>query len=596
MRKIKFEEKYNNKEIATLLRKVAAVYILTEENRFKIIAYQKAADTIENLSRNLFDLWQEGRLKEISGIGASLTSYLDEYFKKGYCRHFDEVLKKIPSSVFVLMDIPGIGPKKAFLLVKALKMFDEKTVIFDLKNACLSGKVAQIEGFGEKSQSQILKAIKLFEKRKEKLPRMVLPYAFSLAKEIIDYLKKNPLVKEAEALGSLRRFAPTVGDIDILVKTDEEKKIIDYFIHFPKAIKVDNAGEKKASIVMSSNIRVDLRVCDEKSYGAMLQYFTGSKAHNIKLREYALKKGYSLSEYGIKDLKTKKNYHFEKEEDFYQFLGLAYIPPELREGTNEIELAENKKIPKLVTLSQIKGDLHIHSSFDLKPSHDLGEASFLEIAEFGKSLGYSYVGFSDHNPKFGGDLSEKEIVEILKKRKQVIDESLKNIGIGYFIGLEVDILPDGGLSLPKEAVFYVDYLIVSIHSSFFQEKTKMTKRILKALDFAKVKILGHPTGRLLGKREEIDVFWEEVFEKAKNKNIALEINAWPLRLDLPDILVRQAKNFGVKFIINTDAHSLKEMEGMFYGVSVARRGWLEKDDVLNTFEYEEFKKWLKSGE
>jgi len=594
MKKIKFEEKYSNKEIATLLRKVAAVYLLTSENRFKIIAYQKAADTIENLSRNLFDLWQEGKLNEVSGIGTSLASYLDEYFKEGYCRHFDEVLKKIPSSVFVLMEIPGIGPKKAFTLVKALKLFDEKTVVLDLKKACLSGEVSKIEGFGEKSQSQILKAIEIFEKRKEKPPRMVLPYAFSLAKEIIEYLKKNPLVKEVEALGSLRRFAPTIGDIDILVKTSDEKKVIDYFTQFPKAKKVDNAGEKKASIIVFSDIRIDLRVCDEKSYGAMLHYFTGSKAHNIKLREYALKKGYSLSEYGIKDLKTKKFYQFEKEEDFYQFLGLVYIPPELREGVNEIELSKNKKIPKLLTLSQIKGDLHLHSSFDLKPSHDLGEASFFEIAQFGKNLGYYYIGFSDHNPKFGGDLSEKEIVEILKKRKKLIEESLKSFDIGYFIGLEVDILPDGGLSLPKEAVFYVDYLIASIHSGFSYEKTKMTKRILKALDFSKVKILGHPTRRLLGKREEIDVFWEEVFEKAKKKNIALEINAWPLRLDLPDILVRQAKNFGVKFIINTDAHSLKEMEGMFYGVSVARRDFLEKDDVLNTQEFDKLEAWLKS--
>jgi len=596
MKKIKFEEKYSNKEIASLLKKIATVYFLTGENRFKIIAYQKAAESIENLSRNVFDLWEEGRLKEVSGIGYSIASYLDEYFRTGYCSHFDKILKKIPSSVFVLMNISGIGPKKAFRLVKSLGILNDKTAIFDLKKACLEGKVAKIEGFGEKSQKEILKAIKLFEKRKNTSQRMLLPYAFSLAKEVIDYLKANFLVKEAEALGSLRRFAPTVGDIDILVKTNSDKKVIDYFVKYPKAIRIDNAGEKKASIIVSPNIRVDLRVCDEKSYGAMLQYFTGSKNHNVKLREYALKKGYSLSEYGIKSIKTNDFFQFEKEEDFYQFLGLLYIPPELREGTDEIEMAQNKKIPNLINLSQIKGDLHIHSSFDIKPSHDLGEASFLEIANFAKSLGYSYIGFADHNPKFGGDLSENEVIEILKKRKKIIEKTMKEVGIDYFIGLEVDILPDGTLALPKEAIFYIDYLIASIHSSFSQEKTEMTKRILKALDFPKVKILGHPTGRLLGKREEIEVFWEEVFEKAKNNDIALEINAWPLRLDLPDILVRQAKNFGVKFVINTDAHSLKEMEAMFYGVSVARRGWLEKDDVLNTFKYEKLKDWLKSGE
>jgi len=594
MKKNKFEEKYSNKEVAFLLRKVAAVYLLTNENRFKIIAYQKAADSVENLSRNIFDLWQEGKLNQVAGIGSSIASYLDEYFRTGQSLHFDKILKKIPASVFELMNVPGIGPKKAFRLVKTLKLFDKKTVVLDLKNACLAGKVAEIDGFGEKSQGEILKAINLFEKRKNSSQRMPLTYAFSLAKEVIDYLKENPLVKEAVALGSLRRFVPTIGDIDILVKTNSDKEVVNYFVQFPKTIKIDNAGEKKASIIVSPEIRIDLRVGDEKSYGAMLQYFTGSKAHNIKIREYALKKGYSLSEYGIKDLKTNQFYQFEKEEDFYRFLELEYIPPELREGTNEIEIAQSYRIPKLINLFQIKGDLHIHSSFDLKPSHDLGEASFLEIANYAKTLGYSYIGFADHNPKFGGGLSKNEIVDILKKRKEVIDKSLKNLSIDYFIGLEVDILPDGRLALPEEAVTFVDYLIVSIHSAFFQQKQKMTKRILKALDFPKVKILGHPTGRLLGKREEIDVFWEEVFEKAKNKNIALEINAWPLRLDLPDILVRQAKNFGVKFIINTDAHSLKEMEGMFYGVSVARRGWLEKDDVLNTFEYGKFKKWLKN--
>jgi DNA polymerase (family 10) len=614
---IKFEEKYSNKEIAFLLRKVAAVYLLTNENRFKVIAYQKAADTVENLSRNLFDLWQEGKVGKIPGIGTAIASHLDEYFKNGHSLHFDSLLKKIPPAVFVLMRIPTIGPKKAFSLVKNLHLWDEKTVINKLKKACLEGKVAKIENFGEKSEKEILKAINLFEKKANHKERMPLPYAFLIAKEVIDYLKKHPLVLDGQALGSLRRLAPTIGDIDILVKLKTQnsklkttsdvvksksdlvkpqiyKNLIDYFTQFPKTIKIDNAGEKKASIIVSPNIQIDLRIAERKNYGSMLQYFTGSKTHNIKLREYALKKGYSLSEYGIKDLKTKKLLEFEKEEDFYRFLGLSYIPPELREGTDEIEVAENKKLPKLVNLSLIKGDLHLHSSFDLQPSHDLGEASYLEIVNFAKNLGYSYVGFADHNPKFGGDLTENEIINILKKRKEEVEKTLKDIPMGYFIGLEVDILPDGRLALPEKALFYVDYLIVSIHSVFSQDKETMTERILRALDFPKVKILGHPTGRLLGKREEIDVFWEAVFEKARKKNIALEINSYPLRLDLPDILVRQAKNFGVKFIIDTDAHSLKEMEGMFYGVSVARRGWLEKKDVLNTLEYEKLKKWVKS--
>ena len=597
---IKFEKKYSNKEIAFLLRKIAASYLLTNENHFKIIAYQKAADIIENLSRNLFDLWQEGKLGIISGIGKGLASHLDEYFRKGYSTHFENILKKIPPPVFILMQIPTIGPKKAFKLVKHLKLFDEKNVVSDLKKACLEGKVKEIENFGEKSQEEILNAINLFEKRINNKERMPLPYAFLLAKELIDYLKKNSLVLEAEALGSLRRKSPTIGDIDVLVKVKTQKtkvksykNLIDYFTKFPKVIKVDNAGQKKASIIVAPNIQVDFRLCEEKGYGAMLQYFTGSRNHNIKLREYGLKNGYSLSEYGIKDLKTNQLFEFEKEEDFYQFLDLEYIPPELREGNDEIEVAARRQLPKLIEVSQIKGDLHIHSSFNLHPSHDLGSASYFEIINFAKKLGYSYVGFADHNPKFSGDLSKKKIIEILKKRKKFITDSVKKNNLKYFIGLEVDILPDGRLALPEEAFFYVDYLIVAVHSVFYQDKKTMTKRILRALDFPKVKILAHPTGRLLGKREEIDVFWEKVFAKAQKKNIALEINAWPLRLDLPDTLVRQAKDFGVKFIINTDAHSLKEMEGIFYGVSVARRGWLEKKNVLNTLEYNEFNKWIK---
>ena len=600
--------KFSNKEISHILRSMAATYLLTDANRFRIIAYEKAADAIEQLTRELKDIWQEGRLSDIPGIGASIGSHLNEYFKTGKSKHFDSVLKQIPKTVFILMDVPTIGPKKAFRLVNALNLMNFTTAIADLEKACFDNKVAKLDSFGEKSQSDILEAIKLYRQKLSKTVRMPLPYAFSLVNEVIKYLKKHEQVKRVDALGSLRRMVATIGDVDISVQAESiEKQIIDYFIKFPKMIKVDNAGERKASIIVNPNIRVDLRIQAKKSYGSMLQYFTGNKAHNIKLREFALKKGLSLSEYGIKKLKDKSP-HFAKasrgkqklkvikfatEEKFYNFLGLQFIPPEIREGTNEIDLAVNKQIPKLVETKEIKGDLHIHSSYDLKPSHDLGINSYREILEYADRLGYQYVGFADHNPKIT-DLTEKEIIEIMEFRNYEINRiSVKSRKVKCFIGLEVDILPNGKIALPEKAIDYVDYLIVSIHSVFKQDIKLMTGRVLKALSYPKVKILGHPTGRLLAKREGYELDWSEIFSYCSNKNIALEINSCPDRLDLPDSLVREGLNFGVKFIINTDAHSNQQMDRMFYGVSVAKRGWCEKNDIINTLTYKKLQKWLR---
>ncbi len=614
--------KFSNKEIVNLLRSVAAVYLLTGQNRFKIIAYEKAADAVEHLSRELRDVWQEGKLYKVPGIGPSIGSHLEEYFNTGRSKHFASRLNKVPGGVFKLMELPTVGPKKAYKLVKELKLVDPNTVIEDLKKACIRGKVARLESFGEKSQQDILEAIKLFERTSSKAERMPLPYAYSLAKEVIDYLKKKQYVKRVDALGSLRRMVATIGDIDVAVQVQShkvhkaksmEKEIINYFIKFPKKVSVDNAGEKKASIIVAPNIRVDLRIQDEKSYGSMLQYFTGSKAHNMNLREFALKKGLSLSEYGIKPidkvksekLKVKsynsklKIFEFNTEEKFYNFLGLQYIPPEIREGTNEIELALNRQIPQLIELNDIKGDLHIHSSYDLKPSHDLGKNTYKEILEKAVQLGYQYVGFADHNPKIS-ELSESEVVAIMKKRfheiNKILNKKRSTPGekkINYFIGLEVDIRPNGKIALPEKAFDYVDYLIVSIHSSFNQDSRTMTKRVVRALDYPKVKIFGHPTARLLGKREGIELDWQEIFAHCKKKNIALEINSWPERLDLPDTLVREGLNYNVKYIIDTDAHAADQMKGMFYGVSVAKRGWCKKSDIINTLPYEEFEKWLE---
>lgn len=596
------EIKYTNKAVVELLRTVAASYLLLNENRFKIIAYEKAADTVEHMSSELHDMWENGRLSKVSGIGPTITQHLEEYFQKGKSEHFSQIIDKIPASVFVLMKVPSIGPKKAFKLVNSLKLTVPDKAVAELKKAAELGQIESLPTFGKKSQEDIIAAINLYLKTASSDDRMPLPYAHAMAEEIIEYMKILPL-KRIDALGSMRRMVSTIGDIDIAVATDslQPQEIIQHFLKYPKKISIDNSGEKKASIIIKSGIRVDLRVQNIRTYGSMLQYFTGSKAHNVKLREYTIKRGFSLSEWGIKkiekDSSDKKNISehiipFVTEKELYNYFDLDYIPPEIREGTNEIDLAHKKTLPSLVELKDIKGDLHTHSSYDIKTSHDTGADTYESLIKKATSLGYEYIGFADHNPK-QSDHSVDNIVTIMKKRKAHIDSLSASSKLSkYFVSLETDILPDGDIALPKEALPYVDFLIVSIHSSFRMTRQEMTARIVKALSMPKVKILAHPTGRLINKRPSIDVDWDVVFDTVKKNNQALEINSWPERLDLPDNLVREAITNNIKCVINTDAHAAEQLNNMMYGVSVARRGWCTKNDIINTLSYTEFKKWI----
>lgn len=588
----------NNRDIAWQLREIAAIYSLSEENRFKAIAYEKAADNIEHVPQDLEDVWREGRLKTISGIGEGIASYLDELFKTGRVAHFEKLKKGFPKAMFALLKLPGFGAKKAYKLATELKIRDKDNPYEILKKAVLEHKVCQIEGFGEKSEQEILQSLDSFFKKQAKLSRILLFQAFEIAEKLIEYLKKSRYVKSVYSLGSLRRMSSTVGDIDIAVASDSPERVIDYFIKYPKVEKIIEKGDLTSSIILKNGVQIDLMIQSPESFGALLQHFTGSKQHNIKLREYALKKGISLSEYGLKEKSKLKK--VRTEEEFYEALGLEFIPPELREDRGEIEAAIHqigkKKIglPKLVELTDIKGDLHIHSNYNLQPSHDLGVSSFNEILKKADDLGYQYIAFSEHNPVITKN-SYNKINNIMRKRKLDIDKliySTKFTRVKIFNMLEVDILVDGSIALPVKSLDYVDALIVSIHSSFDMSKEKMTQRIIKALSMPKVKILGHPTGRLLEKRMGIQADWDKIFAFCRKQKIALEINANPYRLDLPDVFVKEALKFGCKFVINTDAHKIDEMDLMKFGVSVARRGWAEKSDIINSFEYQKVKNWL----
>ncbi len=613
-------QNYSNKTLAQLLRTISTALLLKADKdtfgnvRFRMMAYDKAAEKIETLGERFEQMVREGRLTKIPGIGATIGAALKELILTGHSEHFESLLEGIPPSVFTLLEVPGIGPKKAYRLVMQFQLFDVDTVVDQLALVCQQGEVAKLEGFGEKSQADILQGIDLYKKRVGKEQRILISEASKIAQMYTDYLNESPLIKRIDVLGSLRRRVSTIGDVDIAVMASDMDAIaiVDHFLKHPSIDSVAAKGDAKASIFTTDGVRVDLRVQDEQTYGTMLQYFTGSKAYNIQMREYALKKGWSLNEYGLTSLSSSSSYKvhkviktnakqqkesinpdkvFSSEEKLYDFLGLQYVPPEIREGNEELEMAKKHSLPSLLALSDVKGDLHMHCSYPFPTSHDLGANTPAELAKQARQLNYKYIGITDHNPRQKG-LSAKEIIHITKERKSYIDEQLRSSGIHYFIGYEVDILPTGEIALPDEAIEYVDYLIVSLHSSFTQERETATKRVLKALSHQKVKIFGHPTGRLINQREGADLDWRQIFDFVKERDIALEINSSPSRLDLPDVLVKEGKDKGVKFIVDTDAHAVGDMLGMKYGVDVARRGWLTKHEVLNTLSASDFQKWL----
>ena len=474
-----------NLEIATLLRKIAAAYQILDENRFKIIAYDRAGDSIEHLTSEAKDLWDNGKLGEIPGVGEGIAHYLDELFRTGRVKHFDDVMARVPEGVFPLLSVPGLGPKKAFKLVKELGLAHANDVVAGLEKAAKAGKIASIEGFGEKSQEDILSSIATYKRGQIKENRMELPIADGIAQEVMAHLKKHPSVVRVDVLGSLRRQVSTIGDIDIAAATKKPEDVVKHFLTYP-CQKLVEQGQSGATILLHNGRQVDLRVQKPDAYGAMLQYFTGSKHHNIKLRTFALEEGLSLNEHGIKRIKTGSTQEYATEEAFYEAIKLPWIPPELREDKGEIEAAQAGKLPKLVEILDIKGDLHIHTSYNLESSHDLGVDSLGDHLTKAAELGYEYIGISDHNPSITNH-TEDQIVDIMKRRKdkyeQLYSSWVQKVSKPkIFIMCEVDILPDGKLALPEKAFEYVDAVIVSVHSSFTQEKQHMTDRIVKAVN------------------------------------------------------------------------------------------------------------------
>ncbi|EKE12539.1 MAG: hypothetical protein ACD_13C00187G0002 [uncultured bacterium] len=591
------------RSIAQILENIAAAYEVQGEDQFRIRAYQNAAAGIEHTGEDIRQLWEQKKLDDIPGVGVSIAQHLDELFRTGKVSHFDQVTKKLPEGFFELLKLEGVGPKTAFKLAKAFQLKNAREALAQLKTQAQAGQIQKLPGFAQETEQNILEAI---EEREQKTgpERMGLFLAQSYADRMVPYLEANQACLHVEPLGSLRRQAPTVGDIDLAMASSHPQECIDHFIRYPGKQKILAQGGNTARIILKDGIQVDLKVVKPKEFGSLLQHFTGSKQHNIMLRDYALQLSLSLSEYGIKYTRGKKKgktEHFDKEEDFYRFLGLDWIPPELREGTEEIEAAKDGHLPDLVELEDIKGDLHVHSDIAIATSHDGGESSLEELAQVAQELGYEYLGVSDHNPKQAG-ISTKKVLSLLKARKDKIDQfnssherHVKNRGQDVFLfhSLEVDIKPDGSLALPEPAFEMFDFLIASVHSSFSQDKRRMTQRVLRALAHPKVKILGHQTGRMFGSRPGYELDWDQIFAFCKEKDIFLEINAWPKRLDLPEHLVKEAISRGVRLVIDTDSHSAQHLKLMHFGVSVARRGWAQKPDIVNALPLAKIKGIMK---
>ncbi len=563
-----------NQEIADIFSQIADMLELKGENVFKINAFRKAIRVLKDLQKDLDEIRNDGGLSKLPGIGDAFVKKIEEYLDNGQIKKYEELKKEIPAGLLELLNIQHLGPKTLALIHRELSVNN----LADLAKVIDNGQMAKLPGLGEKKTANIASSLKFYTSAQDRMP---LGTAMPIAEEIIAYLREKADIQNISFAGSLRRMKETAGDIDILVSTEANKKITETFVSMPMIKDVIAKGTTKTSVRLKSNIQVDLRVVDDVVFGSALQYFTGSQAHNVKLRGLAKKKSLKINEYGI--FKNDKKIGGQSEEDIYQQLGLSFVPPEMREDRGEVESAAEGTLPQLVEFGDIRGELHVHSNYSD------GHSTIKEMAEKAQKMGYSYLAICDHSKSanYANGLS----VERLKQQMDEIDEL--NQQFNNFIilkGTEVDILSDGGLDYPDDVLEKLDIVVASIHSGF---KQNPTQRLLKAMDNPYVDFIGHPSGRLINVRKAYEVDLDALFEKADNKNIAIEMNSHPSRLDLNDMNAKKAADMGVKLVINTDAHSTENLDYIKYGIGTARRAWLTKENLLNCLSYQHILEWKK---
>jgi len=566
-----------NEEVVAMLEETADLMEIAGENPFKARAYRRAADAIAALKEPVEELVRTKRLNQIEGVGESIARDIAEFLQKGTTTRLEQLRQKYPPQLRKLLEIQGVGPRTVAMLYERLGI----VTVDELEAAAKAGKLTKLPGMGEQKVRNILEGIQLWRQQQGRVP---LHIALAIAERIVAQLRELPQVEQILPAGSLRRWKETVGDLDILVATRDSEPVMERFVKLPEVQKVLAHGTTKSSVLMADNLQVDLRAVDPESFGAASQYFTGSKAHNIALRNRALKLGLTINEYGVFREATGEKVAGETEEGVYEVVGLLWIPPELREDRGELEAAERQALPRLVTLEDIRGELHCHTKWSD------GANTVEEMARAARERGYEYLAITDHSPPMGWGVKPENFRKLIREIRQVSER----LGFPILAGIEVDIAPDGSLHMDEDILRQLDIVIASVHSAMKMSREEMTKRIVKAMENPLVHILGHPTGRLINQRPPYEVDLEALVERARQTGVALEINGSPERLDLNDENARYAKEAGVLLSLGTDAHHDDHLDFMRFAVAVARRAWCEPANILNTRSYEQLRDWLRA--
>ena len=564
----------HNRVIAAMFNDIADMLEIKDDSPFRITAYRRAARALEEMGEDIAAVAARGQrdLLKVPGIGKGTAEKIEEFLERGTSAYYEELRASLPLGITTLMSVPEVGPKTALLLHEKLGV----GTIEELEQAAKEGRIRTLPRMGAKTEENIIRGIALIRRTKERRPiGRVLP----VAQEISDAIRALKEVKALSLAGSLRRMRETIGDIDLVVTSGRPERVMETFAAFPRVKQVLAKGPTKSSVLLDNGIQADVRVVDPESFGAALQYFTGSKDHNVKVRERAVRMGLKINEYGVFRVKDDKRLAGRTEEDVYAAVGLPWIPPEIREDQGEVELAEKRKLPRLIALEDIRGDLQMHTRWSD------GSEPVEQMARVAKERGYEYIAITDHSQslKFVGGVPVEELRANARTCRKVSDK----LGIAVLIGTECDVLPDGRMDYPDEVLAELDVVVASVHTRLKMSRDEMTARLIRAMEHPHVDIIGHPTGRLLGQREPYDVDMERVVEAAARTGTALEINASPDRLDLSDAHARLARERGVTLVISTDAHSRYELRFMEYGIAVARRAWVEPKDVLNTLSLKE---------
>ena len=569
-----------NREIAEFLKRIGDMLDILGENRFKVLAYRRAADNILNLGQDIHTYWQAGTLQEIPGVGQAIAEKIDELLTTGHLEFYERLQDQVPAGVVYLLEIPDVGPRTAKLLWEELGLQS----VAEVEAAARNGQLQGLPGLGAKSEAKILAGIEALHRRSDRIP---LGTAWPVALDLLEGLQAaSPEILEATVAGSLRRMQSTIGDIDLLASSTVPESVMRAFADLPLVAEVVLGGQTKTTVRLHNGLQVDLRVLEPDHWGAALQYFTGSQAHNVRVREIAQNQNLSLSEYGFKR-EDGTLILCPEETGVYQTLGLSWVPPELREDRGEIQAAVEDRLPRLVGWDDILGDLHAHTNWSD------GAGTLEEMAETARQHGYRYLLISDHTQSLAvaGGLTPEQLraqraeIDLLNRRWQ--DFTLLQ-------GCELEIKADGTLDFSNEVLAELDFVVASVHTSLRQERTQITERVMNALRNPYVDVIGHPSGRLLGQRQESAVDLDAVIETAVETGTALEVNSIPNRLDLDDVHVRRAVGLGVKVAINSDAHHPGGLDSLRYGLATARRGWATSSDVLNTMSLDEIRAWRRA--